>query len=87
MCYLVLRSVLSCRRRAGVWFNYFSARPRVCDAAFPHTIAHTFVVFKTLCCSECQFDLGWQHQDTGTRLVIVQHYSEIYNNCLDFQLQ
>ena len=69
------------------WFNYFSARPRVCDAAFPHTIAHTFVVFKTLCCSECQFDLGWQHQDTGTRLVIVQHYSEIYNNCLDFQLQ
>ena len=25
------------------------------------------VVFKTLCCSSCQSDLGWQLQDTGTR--------------------
>ena len=30
-------------------------------------IAHHIVVFKPLCCSDCQSDLGWQLQDTGTR--------------------
>ena len=80
MCYLVLRSVLSCRSWAGVCRNHFYSRPRVCNAAFPHTIAHHIVVFKTLCCSECQSDLGWQHQDTGTRLVTLYNYSEIYKN-------
>ena len=30
------------------------------------TIAHHIVVFKPLCCSDCQSDLGWQLQDTGT---------------------
>ena len=34
------------RGRSGEWFNYFSARPRVCDAAFPHTIAHTLLCLK-----------------------------------------
>ena len=43
MCYLVLRSVLSCRRRAGVWFNYFSPD-------LESVTRHSLTLLRTHCC-------------------------------------
>ena len=63
----------------GYWKKIFQRRPgeRCNDLqVYPHMrnvrgicqpIAHHIVVFKPLCCSDCQSDLGWQLQDTGTR--------------------
>ena len=67
MYYLVLHCVSSCLV-LGRECNDLQVYPHlrnVCGIC--QTIVHHIVVFKPLCCSGCQSDLGWQLQDTGTR--------------------
>merc|ERR1711884_241124 len=73
MYYLVLHCVSSCLV-LGRECNDLQVYPHLRNVrGICQTIAHHIVVFKPLCCSGCQSDLGWQLQDTGTRLVhIVQ---------------
>ena len=67
MYYLVLHCVSSCLV-LGRECNDLQVYPHLRNVrGICQTIAHHIVVFKPLCCSGCQSDLGWQLQDTGTR--------------------
>ena len=75
MYYLVLHCVSSCLV-LGRECNDLQVYPHMRNVrGICQPIAHHIVVFKPLCCSDCQSALGWQLQDTGTRLVhIVQFF-------------
>ena len=67
MYYLVLHCVSSCLV-LGRECNDLQVYPHLRNVrGICQPIAHHIVVFKPLCCSDCQSDLGWQLQDTGTR--------------------
>ena len=67
MYYLVLHCVSSCLV-LGRECNDLQVYPHLRNVrGICQTIVHHIVVFKPLCCSGCQSDLGWQLQDTGTR--------------------
>ena len=67
MYYLVLHCVSSCLV-LGRECNDLQVYPHMRNVrGICQPIAHHIVVFKPLCCSDCQSDLGWQLQDTGTR--------------------